>query len=176
MDRKNVVPAVMPSITPLCFWHGGFQPPIPDAKYPGKAWEYSAGESKLSPSDFPRLSWARSLQTFPNLSVTRGTNIAIPTMYLRAVWVQGGHRPGAEFEAAQASTFPLLVFNLIFILENKLVNTVLEFTGFSAAPFSSAAEFPSLYHAQLFLPKIPIPSSAPPEYDFAYPRLFDNRL
>ena len=69
----------------------------------------------------PRLSWARSLQTFPNLSVTRGTNIAMPTVYLRQEWVQGGHRPGAEFEAAQASTFPLLASNLNFILENKLV-------------------------------------------------------
>ena len=29
--------------------------------------------------------------------------------YLRQEWVQGGHRPGAEFEAAQASTFPFLV-------------------------------------------------------------------
>ena len=45
----------------------------------------------------------------------------MPTMYLREEWVQGGHRPGAEFEAAQASTFTFLVFNLIFILENKLV-------------------------------------------------------
>ena len=44
-------------------------------------------------------------------------------MYLRKEWVQGGHRPGAEFEAAQASTFPLLVFNSIFIHENKLVST-----------------------------------------------------
>ena len=110
MDRKNVVPAVMPGIMPLCFWPGGFQPPIPDAKHPGKAREKSAGERKLSPADFPRLSWARSLQTFPNLSGTPGTNIAMPTMYLRQEWVQGGHRPGAEFEAAQASTFPLLVF------------------------------------------------------------------
>ena len=41
--------------------------------------------------------------------------------YLRQEWVQGGHRPGAEFEAAQASTFPLLASNLNFILENKLV-------------------------------------------------------
>ena len=69
----------------------------------------------------PRLSWARSLQTFPNLSGTPGTNIAMPTVYFREEWVQGGHRPGAEFEAAQASTFTFLVFNLIFILENKLV-------------------------------------------------------
>jgi hypothetical protein len=37
---------------------------IPDAKHPGKAGEESQGESELSPRDFPRLSWARSPQTF----------------------------------------------------------------------------------------------------------------
>ena len=45
----------------------------------------------------------------------------MPTVYLRQEWVQGGHRPGAEFEAAQASTFPFLIFNLNFILENRTV-------------------------------------------------------
>jgi hypothetical protein len=31
--------------------------------------------------------------------------------------------PGAEFEAAQASTFPLLVFNSNFILKNTPANS-----------------------------------------------------
>jgi len=46
MDRKNVVPAVMPGIMPLCFWPGGFQPPIPDAKHPGKAREWGCLANK----------------------------------------------------------------------------------------------------------------------------------
>ena len=32
--------------------------------------------------------------------------------------------PGAEFEAAQASTFPLLVFNSHFILKNIPANSI----------------------------------------------------
>ncbi|MDO5328082.1 MAG: hypothetical protein Q4G00_15415, partial [Clostridia bacterium] len=57
-------------------------------------------------------------------SAARGTSWAIPTNYLREEWVQGGHRPGAEFEAAQASTFPLLGFSLYFVLENNTVKTI----------------------------------------------------
>ena len=36
----------------------------PDAKHPGKAREESAGESKLSPSDFPRLSMGQKPSNF----------------------------------------------------------------------------------------------------------------
>ena len=75
----------------------------------------------LRDSPFPWLSWARSLQTFPNLSGTRGINIAMPTMYFREEWVQGGHRPGAEFEAAQASTFSFLVLISISSFRTSLL-------------------------------------------------------
>ena len=49
----------------------------------------------------------------------------MPTVYLRQEWVQGGHRPGAEFEAAQASTFPFLVLISISSLRTRLLpNTI----------------------------------------------------
>ena len=97
----------------------------PGCKASGESLGKSAGESLLFPADFPWLSWARSLQTFPNPSGTRGTNIAMPTMYFREEWVQGGHRPGAEFEAAQASTFPFLVLISISSLRTRLLpNTI----------------------------------------------------
>ena len=78
----------MPGITPLCFWPGGFQPPIPDAKHPGKAWENPRGKVN-----------------FPKPQRNARNKYRFTYQYLRQEWVQGGHRPGAEFEAAQASTF-----------------------------------------------------------------------
>ncbi len=69
-------------LTPLRFWPGG-EAANPDALHPGKARESSAGESLLSPSDFPRLSWARSPQTFRNPSATAGTCILCSLKQLR---------------------------------------------------------------------------------------------
>ena len=51
----------------------------PDAKHPGKARESSVGESFLSPSDVPRLFWARSPLTFRNPSAAGGACLPIPT-------------------------------------------------------------------------------------------------
>ena len=61
-----------------CFWPGG-EAANPDALHPGKARESSAGESLLSPSDVPGLSWARSPQTFRNPSAAGGACLLIPT-------------------------------------------------------------------------------------------------
>ena len=60
-----------PGMAAFGFWPGG-EAANPDALHPGKAWEQSAGESLLSPSDFPWLSWARSPQTFRSPSAAGG--------------------------------------------------------------------------------------------------------
>ena len=75
-------------LTPLRFWPGG-EAANPDAKHPGKAWEQSQGKSELFPWDFPRLSWARSPQTFRNPSAAAGGCWSIPTTLFRQLWVQG---------------------------------------------------------------------------------------
>ena len=84
--------------TTLCFWPGG-KAANPDALHPGKVREKSLGESKLSPWDFPLLSWARSPQTFRNPSAAGGTCLLTPTTLFRQLRVQGGHRPGAGLGA-----------------------------------------------------------------------------
>ena len=83
---------------PLCFWPGG-EAATPDAKHPGKARESSAGESLLSPSDVPGLSWARSPQTFRHHSAAGGVCMFHPTTLFFQLRVQGGHRPGAGLGA-----------------------------------------------------------------------------
>ena len=66
----------------------------PDAKHPGKARESSVGESLLSPSDVPGLSWARSPQTFRSPSAAGGFCMLIPAMFIRQLRVQGPQDPG----------------------------------------------------------------------------------
>ena len=65
---------------------------------------------------------ARRLSNIPIPQRNARNKYRFTYQYLRQEWVQGGHRPGAEFEAAQASTFPLLASNLNFILQNWTVN------------------------------------------------------
>ena len=105
-------------MAPLCFWPG-VEAANPDAKHPGKAREESAGESLLSPSDFPGLSWARSPQTFRNPSVSgercrfsyQRNFASCGSRVLRTLaQVWGRAAPSVSFSLA-----------LIFILEDKFV-------------------------------------------------------
>ena len=85
-------------LTSLCFWPGG-EAANPDALHPEKARESSVGESLLSPSDVPGLSWARSPQTFRNPSAAGATCLLLSTTLFRQLRVQGPQDPGAGLGA-----------------------------------------------------------------------------
>ncbi len=80
----------------------------PDALHPGKAGEQSAGESLLSPSDFPGLSWARS----PKLSVTPAQHAEHLGLLQSCSIARSGSRasgPGAGLGARSPQRNPLFV-------------------------------------------------------------------
>ena len=98
-------------LVPWCFWPGG-EAANPDALHPGKARESSAGESLLSPSDVPGLSWARSPQTFRNPNAPGGACLLIPVTLFRPLRVQGGHHPGWGL-GRTAPAFLLLAIKIV---------------------------------------------------------------
>ena len=104
---------------PLCFWPGG-EAANPDALHPGKARESSVGESSLSPSDVPGLSWARSPQTFRNPSAAGGTCLLLSTTLFRQLRVQGPQDPGAGLGARSPQRSLFLCLKIV--LENTTVS------------------------------------------------------
>ncbi len=106
-----------PGFVPWCFWPGG-EAANPDALHPGKARESSVGESLLSPTDFPRLSWARSPQTFRTPSAAGGACLLIPTMFIRQLRVQGPQDPGWGLGRI-APAFPFVIQNALSLLINQ---------------------------------------------------------